>query len=160
MTFKCDCETHILKIEDYSVDEIPGLSFQIYDIYSEKGRKYKNPKLIADVVIMNNKYPKEYDKLVKFILHHYSKLRIENRIKPERMDKLEKGASFGRPMTIGKPEIVKVPIIPEGQMKWHKIIREDGRIEYICEHGVGHGNHVHGCCGFRCCSRKDYPGRN
>jgi hypothetical protein len=40
-------------------------------------------------------------------------------------------------------------------MKWQKIIREEGRIEYICEHGVGHGNHVHGCDG--CCSRPDFP---
>lgn len=40
-------------------------------------------------------------------------------------------------------------------MKWYKIIREDGRIEYNCEHGVGHGEHVHGCDG--CCAREDYP---
>ena len=31
----------------------------------------------------------------------------------------------------------------------------DGRIEYVCKHGVGHGIHVHGCDG--CCSRKDFP---
>ena len=36
--------------------------------------------------------------------------------------------------------------------------RLDGRIEWVCEHGVGHpiwwptgGTSVHGCCG--CCSR-------
>ena len=40
-------------------------------------------------------------------------------------------------------------------MKWTKSIRADGRVEYICEHGVGHGNHVHGCDG--CCSREDFP---
>jgi Phosphoribosyl-ATP pyrophosphohydrolase len=27
--------------------------------------------------------------------------------------------------------------------------------ERACEHGVGHGDHVHGCDG--CCSRPDYP---
>jgi hypothetical protein len=43
----------------------------------------------------------------------------------------------------------------KGKMKWIKMVREDGRIEYLCEHGVGHGNHIHGCDG--CCSRKDYP---
>lgn len=32
------------------------------------------------------------------------------------------------------------------------------RGEYNCEHGVGHGNHIHGCDG--CCSREDYPLRN
>ena len=42
-------------------------------------------------------------------------------------------------------------------MTWHKDIRQDGRVEWICQHGVGHGNHVHGCEG--CCTRKDYPGR-
>jgi hypothetical protein len=45
-------------------------------------------------------------------------------------------------------------------MKWTETQRSDGRIEYICEHGVGHGNHIHGCCVSNCCSRDDYPGRN
>ena len=31
------------------------------------------------------------------------------------------------------------------------------RGEYSCPHGVGHGNHVHGCCEEHCCSRDDYP---
>lgn len=29
------------------------------------------------------------------------------------------------------------------------------RGEYNCPHGVGHGNHTHGCDG--CCSRDDFP---
>lgn len=29
------------------------------------------------------------------------------------------------------------------------------RGEYSCAHGVGHGNHTHGCDG--CCARKDFP---
>jgi hypothetical protein len=29
------------------------------------------------------------------------------------------------------------------------------RGEYQCPHGVGHGNHIHGCDG--CCERPDYP---
>ncbi len=29
------------------------------------------------------------------------------------------------------------------------------RGEYRCPHGIGHGNHVHGCDG--CCSRDDFP---
>ena len=73
MKFKCDCCTHILKVEDFSVKKWKGLSFQIYDIYSPKGRKYRKPKLTADVAIMNNHYPKEYDKLVKFIEKHKNK---------------------------------------------------------------------------------------
>ncbi len=31
------------------------------------------------------------------------------------------------------------------------------RHEYNCPHGVGHGNHVHGCCSHRCCARDDFP---
>jgi len=49
------------------------------------------------------------------------------------------------------------------------IIREDGRLERLCEHGVGHTvghvNHamiydrdiwVHGCCSKSCCSEWEY----
>jgi hypothetical protein len=43
----------------------------------------------------------------------------------------------------------------EGEMEWYKVLRADGRVEYNCEHGVGHGNHVHGCDG--CCRRGDCP---
>jgi hypothetical protein len=38
----------------------------IYDKYSDKGRKYRKPKVMANVVIMNNHYPKELTKLCKF----------------------------------------------------------------------------------------------
>jgi hypothetical protein len=31
------------------------------------------------------------------------------------------------------------------------------RGEWSCPHGVGHGNHIHGCDG--CCQRADFPGR-
>lgn len=66
-----------------------------------------------------------------------------------------------------------IPIIPKWlkqlkkDIKWD-LIREDGRLERHCEHGVGHtvGNidpkelksnyhRVHGCCGEHCC--KDWP---
>jgi len=43
-------------------------------------------------------------------------------------------------------------------MIWIKTMRQDGRVEYTCEHGVGHGLHVHGCDG--CCARPDFPLRN
>jgi hypothetical protein len=46
---------------------------------------------------------------------------------------------------------------PEQPMKWVDAPRADGRMEWCCEHEVGHGNHVHGCDG--CCERDDYPGR-
>ncbi len=67
MKFRCDCLTHILKVEDFSIKSFKGLSIEIYDIYSPKGRKYKKAKLIADVAIMDNHYPKEYTKLIKFM---------------------------------------------------------------------------------------------
>lgn len=76
MKFKCDCCTHLLEITDFSVGKFKALSIAIFDIYSSKsGRKYKKPKSLADVVIMNNHYPKEYDKLVKFIKKHSEKRR-------------------------------------------------------------------------------------
>jgi len=78
MKFKCDCCTHVIKIEDFSGKTWKGLSFQIYDIYSQSGRKYKKPKLISDVVIMNNHYPKEYDKVIEFIKKHGKKNRRKN----------------------------------------------------------------------------------
>jgi hypothetical protein len=152
MIFKCDCETHILKIEDFSFDKISGLSFQIYDIYSESGRKYKKPKLIADATIMNNNYPKEYDKLMKFIANYHRK-QLEKKIKP-----------WKEPKKTLKEELKKLKTEPiwkgmttttEVSMIWTTIRRADGRIEHVCEHGVGHGDHVHGCDG--CCQRKDYP---
>ncbi len=39
---------------------------------------------------------------------------------------------------------------------WEPCPRADGRMEYMCPHGIGHGNHTHGCDG--CCQRNDYPG--
>lgn len=54
-------------------------------------------------------------------------------------------------------------IIVEDLCKKYKIkkkdlvFRADGRIEWLCDHGVGHpiyapnGNYVHGCCG--CCAK-------
>lgn len=39
-------------------------------------------------------------------------------------------------------------------------IKSGHRGEWNCPHGVGHGNHVHGCCRERCCTRDDYPGKN
>ena len=41
-------------------------------------------------------------------------------------------------------------------MEWTANPRADGRMEWNCEHGVGHGQHVHGCDG--CCYEEDYPG--
>lgn len=136
MTFRCDCTGHILNIEDMRLKEYPALSFQIYDIYSEKGRKLKKPRLLGDV-IMNNKYPKEYDKLMRFLIASFTT--FGNGV----LTKKESSQIF-------KPDDTK-------SMKWYKNVREDGRIEYVCEHGVGHSNEVHGCCGYSCCRRKDYP---
>jgi hypothetical protein len=39
---------------------------------------------------------------------------------------------------------------------WTPSPRYDGRMEWLCEHGVGHGQHIHGCDG--CCSNEYYPG--
>jgi hypothetical protein len=42
---------------------------------------------------------------------------------------------------------------------WQPCKRADGRMEWTCPHGVGHGNHSHGCCQDACCSRDDFPGK-
>ena len=47
--------------------------------------------------------------------------------------------------------------IVDSVKKWYKVYRADGRIEYNCEHHIGHGNHIHGCDG--CCDRDDFPGK-
>lgn len=55
-------------------------------------------------------------------------------------------------------------------MKWTRIVRASGLIEWQCEHGVGHPDlrsvkkmgdcwGIHGCCSENCCSRNDFPGR-
>lgn len=74
-------------------------------------------------------------------------------------------------------------------MKWKRVIRASGLIEWQCEHGVGHpdeesiermnkaseeyylkhgmepekdgdyGWGIHGCCEERCCNRDDFPGK-
>lgn len=38
--------------------------------------------------------------------------------------------------------------------KYHECDYSPMRDELYCEHGIGHGNHVHGCDG--CCSKKDW----
>ena len=57
-------------------------------------------------------------------------------------------------------------------MEWEKTRRADGRVEWVCGHGVGHPDlnqlaelpeedrgtlSAHGCDG--CCSRDDFPGK-
>ena len=69
--FKCDCGTHLVSIEYLIPDKVfdwDDLAIAIYDVYNpETGRKYKVPKLVSDVVILNNNSPKELTKLIKFL---------------------------------------------------------------------------------------------
>ncbi len=49
-------------------------------------------------------------------------------------------------------------VLPEEQVERKPFWVGPGyREEYNCPHGVGHGNHVHGCCEYRCCTREDFP---
>jgi len=67
INLRCDCEGQLLEICYDPKDDIPAsVSFVIYEKWSPKGRKYKKPHSVSDVVIMNNKYPNELDKLLKF----------------------------------------------------------------------------------------------
>lgn len=79
MKFKCDCQTHILEITYTKLSKkypFVDLSLAIYDIYNpNSGRKYKKPKLVADVIIMNNHYPKELTKLLKWFSVNLDKMK-------------------------------------------------------------------------------------
>ena len=47
--FKCDCGTHLVSISYQIPDKTfdwDDLSIAIYDVYNDKGRKYKTPKLM------------------------------------------------------------------------------------------------------------------
>lgn len=41
---------------------------------------------------------------------------------------------------------------------WEPYPRADGRMEWLCEHGIGHGEHSH-CCDGCCDDNPTYPGR-
>jgi len=75
-TFKCDCGTHLIEIEYNNIVEwtntktkkkykenLPELCIGIYDIYNpDTGRKYKKPRLIADVIFNKGK-------TIDFVMH-------------------------------------------------------------------------------------------
>ena len=70
--FRCDCATHLIEVQydENKIDKkaFPDLGIEIYDIHNpDSGRKYKKPKPIGDVVLMNNAFPKELDKFLKFM---------------------------------------------------------------------------------------------
>ena len=70
-TFRCDCSGHILEI-GYTkpTKRFPNgdMFVAIYDVYNEKGdRKLRKPKLKADVMIFNNLYKNELNKLLIFL---------------------------------------------------------------------------------------------
>lgn len=71
MKFRCDCRGGFLEIiYDKSTKNFPypSISVLIYSIYSPKtGRKYKKPKLLADIVLMNNAFPEEINKFLDFV---------------------------------------------------------------------------------------------
>jgi hypothetical protein len=53
IVLKCDCGGHLLEISyDKEKNTWEDISFVIYDLYNPKtGRKYRKPKMIADVLI-------------------------------------------------------------------------------------------------------------
>jgi len=64
--FKCDCYTHLLEIE-YEDSQVynPEIYIVIYNIYNPKtGRKYKKPKLVGDITLVQ---PKSVDTIMKFL---------------------------------------------------------------------------------------------
>jgi len=82
--FKCDCSTHIIEVE-YDENKagkkaFPTLGIEIYDIYNpDTGRKYQKPKPTSDVVLMNNAFPKELEKFLKFMEKIIKKYRLSQK---------------------------------------------------------------------------------
>ena len=79
-TFRCDCEGHIISINYDKATEGFGamLSFEIRETMG-KVKKLKRPRWMADVVIYNNEYPKEMDKLINFLEKIVKKYRQEKK---------------------------------------------------------------------------------
>ena len=66
MKFRCDCQGHELKIEYIKDKYFPFISASIYERFG-KYRILKHPKLLGDVVIVNNRSKKELTKFRKFL---------------------------------------------------------------------------------------------
>jgi hypothetical protein len=68
---KCDCGGHILHLEYYPASkscDFEEFAIGLYDVYNDKGnRKLINPKLLSDVVLLNNASPKELDKFFDYM---------------------------------------------------------------------------------------------
>lgn len=83
-SFKCDCATHLIEVQ-YDDDKVgkkpyPTLWIEIYDIYNPNtGRKYKKPKPLGDVVLMNNHYPRELEKFFRFMKKAMEKYKLSQK---------------------------------------------------------------------------------
>lgn len=65
--FRCDCGGHLVEFS-YEDEDFSSLSICIYNKYNKKAnKKLKEPKLMADVVILNNNYENELTELLKFL---------------------------------------------------------------------------------------------
>jgi len=56
-----------------------------------------------------------------------------------------------------EPEKITDPSDPNWGRRSRYWIKRNYRNEWTCEHGIGHGNHIHGCDG--CCRGENYPGK-
>ena len=82
--FRCDCATHLIEVQydENKIDKkaFPDLGIEIYDIHNpDSGRKYKKPRPVGDVVLMNNHYPRELDKFLKFMEEIIKKYRFSQK---------------------------------------------------------------------------------
>lgn len=85
-TFMCDCGTHLveisyetrtkwthLKTKKTKIFNLPEIWIGIYDVYNpDSGRKYRKPKLIADVIFNKGKSVDFVMKFLEDILLKYS----------------------------------------------------------------------------------------
>jgi len=91
--FKCDCGTHLVEIgyetrtkwthtktKKIKIFNLPELWIGIYDIYNpDTGRKYKKPKLVADVIFNEGKS-------IDFIMHFLEDIAMKYAMRKKQWD--------------------------------------------------------------------------
>jgi len=99
--FRCDCQCHIVEISYEKATKYfdwEDIAIAIYDVYNpDTGRKYKRPKLIADIILFDNHYSTELEDFFNFILkiiknRKKAKVHKGTYNKPSGMDKVMNNA--------------------------------------------------------------------
>ena len=106
--FRCDCGAHLIQFEyegatkEFDCEDFSAI---IYDVYNpETGRKYRKPKAIGDVCLLNNRYGEELDSFFGFM----EKI-IKNRKKQKRKNiNLVSDSDLDKSVDLIKKDTIKV----------------------------------------------------